>query len=290
MSGVFLLLTLNLSLGSSGEQVVMLQKMLNQDAGTRIALSGPGSPGQETSYFGLLTRAAVVRFQEKYASEILAPARLSSGTGYVGLYTRAKLNALSTVATAPVVPLLQSSPPTPTNPNEENLDKFFEAIDIVAVEKGLSSFEVATIKREVTKAIATTTNLREAFFKTVETDMRQASDDSFIGQALVMLESIFAPRAHAALTGLPFGGMLFFPFYCWNSNTWMLTIQPLPPTYVVLLSYVPGTQAFLSYNIPVTHELLGEYVPAGVCIFACPTCVVIPTQGTITPIVGSSPV
>ena len=162
----------------------------------------------------------------------------------------------------------------------------------MAAEKGLSDAKVATIKSEVVKAIATTTNLRTAFFKTVEEDSRQVlHDDSLLGTALTMLEKIFLPeRAYAALTGLPFGGALLFPFYCWNSNTWMLTIQPLPPTYVVLLSHVPGTQAFLSYNIPVTHELLGNYVPPGICVFACPFCVTIPTQGTITPVVGSSPI
>jgi len=86
--------TTNLSEGQRGEDVEYLQILLNEDPDTLVAQEGPGSPGQETDYFGPLTTDAVVRFQEKYVDEVLTPVGLTSGTGYVGAQTRAKLNEL----------------------------------------------------------------------------------------------------------------------------------------------------------------------------------------------------
>jgi len=50
--------------------------------------------GLVTGNFLDLTQSAVIRFQEKYATEILKPLNLEKGTGYVGPATRAKINQL----------------------------------------------------------------------------------------------------------------------------------------------------------------------------------------------------
>src|SRR3989344_6830330 len=84
--------TANLTVGSTGNQVKALQQFLNAK-GFTVSASGAGSAGNETSYFGPATRAAVARFQ---VANGIAPT-----AGYFGPLTRAKVNAMCTVVVPP---------------------------------------------------------------------------------------------------------------------------------------------------------------------------------------------
>ncbi len=96
-----------LYVGMRGEDVLELQKFLNVDSETSIAHTGLGSTGNETDYFGPATKRALIKFQEKYRADVLAPVGLISGTGIFGPKTREKINMLSKAAHSVVVTPIQ---------------------------------------------------------------------------------------------------------------------------------------------------------------------------------------
>lgn len=105
-------ITKDLILGVIDPQVLKLQKLLNS-SGFMIATDGPGSPGQETSKFGLLTREAVRRFQ--CAKNITcAGDEHTSGFGFVGVSTRAALASLAAANSS-------SNPPVPPQSEAEQI-------------------------------------------------------------------------------------------------------------------------------------------------------------------------
>ena len=64
--------------------------LLNRDPATRVAVTGPGSAGNETDKLGPATLAAIKKFQVKHG--IARPGVI--GYGLLGPKTRAKLNEL----------------------------------------------------------------------------------------------------------------------------------------------------------------------------------------------------
>ena len=79
----------NLYFGMSNNLEVRCLQQFLKDQGLEIY-----PEGLITGNFLSLTQQAVIRFQEKYASEILAPIGFEKGTGYFGTLSRQKANQL----------------------------------------------------------------------------------------------------------------------------------------------------------------------------------------------------
>lgn len=82
--------TRDLTVGSTGSDVMDLQKWLNGQ-GYTVAATGAGSPGNESTYFGSLTKAALAKWQ---AANSVSPA-----AGYFGPISRAKVASMGTGTT-----------------------------------------------------------------------------------------------------------------------------------------------------------------------------------------------
>jgi hypothetical protein len=72
----------DLETGDRGTDVQALQILLNY-LGYQLANEGPGSPGNETDFFGALTRGAVIRYQQEN--------NITPAIGYFGPITRASI-------------------------------------------------------------------------------------------------------------------------------------------------------------------------------------------------------
>lgn len=83
--------TRTLTAGSSGKEVLLLQRFLNSEESTQIAITGRNAPGSETGVFDAATSRAVKAFQLHNKTEVLAPVGLTAPNGVVGKYTRAAI-------------------------------------------------------------------------------------------------------------------------------------------------------------------------------------------------------
>jgi hypothetical protein len=107
---------------------------LNADEDTRVSMTGAGSAGSETMYYGPATGAAVSKFQVKYRAEILSPNGLVNPTGYFGPSSRAHANGIC-----------DGSAPTPDDSDDDSTDDSDDSTDDTELsgEASLNNFEVA---------------------------------------------------------------------------------------------------------------------------------------------------
>ncbi len=136
--------TSTLTSGSKGKTVEYLQECLS-------GLEGIYPDAEITGFFGAKTKEAVIKFQEKYADEILKPAGLTSGNGRVGPSTRKKLNDVCIISPSETIPFTIKI----TIPEDPMLQKTGELLKEQWARIGISveieSLPIYMIKQEIIK-------------------------------------------------------------------------------------------------------------------------------------------
>ena len=89
--------------GDRGEDVRQLQ--------TFLIAQGHLAAGNDSGFFGALTKAALIRFQEAHAGDILTPNNLTKGTGFFGQATRAKVHLLMNASALTSIPTTDNLEP-----------------------------------------------------------------------------------------------------------------------------------------------------------------------------------
>lgn len=128
----------DLSFGMDTAEVKVLQQLLNK-IGFQVSTSGLGSPGQETTSFGNLTRATVRKFQ-CVKTIVCTGDEHATGYGLVNAATRQALLALvpADVTTAPPAPSATLPPAAPASLIRE-LEYGMEGSDVAFLQTFLAS-------------------------------------------------------------------------------------------------------------------------------------------------------
>jgi len=134
----------DLRLGSQGDEVKELQKCLAKDPEVY-------PEGEITGYFGNKTKMAVIKFQEKYASEILKSYGLTSGTGVVLKSTRKKLNELCAAPVKETL-LLSFTLTTVDQPTLKEVASLIkEQWKLLGVNLEIKTFDISSLEEEIIK-------------------------------------------------------------------------------------------------------------------------------------------
>jgi ABC-type transport system substrate-binding protein len=134
----------NLRTGSSGKEVEELQKCLAKDKEIY-------PEGEITGFFGQKTKEAVIKFQEKYADEILKPSGLEKGTGDVLKATINKLNEICFEKPEEKIPL-KFSLATVNQPELIEVANFLkERWRALGADVEIKTYDILTLEREIIK-------------------------------------------------------------------------------------------------------------------------------------------
>lgn len=279
-----------LRVGSTGEQVRCLQVAVGANADGR---------------FGPLTKASVVFFQ---SNNRLSP------DGVVGPLTRVVLNRVVTgSADSALLTTNDNNNTKPSggiknnveniNPNLKNLDIYIAAVKRGALKGGLSSDKLPLLEDKIRKQAETSSDFHQQFLNIQKAiHDKEVSKKTFKAFMLAFFEKAinktFVIKKVWASGGLSFGGYVSYmnPQTCDcppGIFTQLFVASPImsPPLSNLLLDYKNGSQKFLAYNLPEPDVgILGLYEPGvpSCWTYVGESCVLIKSDGLITPFVGSS--
>lgn len=170
--------TRSLSQGVKGDDVMCLQKYLNS-AGFKVAASGAGSPGSETTFFGSLTKKAVAAWQ---AANGVSPA-----VGYFGTISRAKFDSMMAVAPAPAPgvtpPVAPGTPPAPVAIGTGL------TVSAAAEQPAAALVPLKAARAPFTKVVLTASADGDVTIKTITVERQGLSDDDAFDSVLLLDEN-----------------------------------------------------------------------------------------------------
>ncbi len=138
-----------LKMGMTNSDIKRLQQLLNSSLDTQIASSGIGSPGNETEYFGSMTRIAVQKFQAKYGI-VSSGSETTTDYGMIGPATRAKIQEIFGASQS--VPTVQV-PATPTMPPGAAVS--FSAVFTKGLSKGMTNSDIKRLQQLLNSSLDT---------------------------------------------------------------------------------------------------------------------------------------